>query len=73
MSLFHATTGNFIYIRSTESISMIYYLLAKEVKTLRGELQKGQEWDVCVDLFYYRTVNLNEDLKKDEEEVALDE
>ena len=53
---------------------MIYYLLAKEVKILKGELQKGQEWDVVVDLFYYRTVNLNEDLKKDEEEeVPLEE
>jgi hypothetical protein len=53
---------------------MIYYLLAKEVKTLKGELQKGQDWDVVVDLFYYRTVNLNEDLKKDEEEeVPLEE
>ena len=31
--------------RSTESISMIFWLLAREVQILRGELQKGnQKW-----------------------------
>jgi len=51
--------------RSTESISMIYWLLAREVKILRGELAKDDEWDVMVDLFFYRKV-------EDIEEQALD-
>ena len=40
---------------------MIYYLLAKELLILRGKLLRNQEWEVLVDLFYYRTINLNEE------------
>mmetsp|Transcript_37219 Transcript_37219/g.51910 ORF Transcript_37219/g.51910 Transcript_37219/m.51910 type:complete len:253 (+) Transcript_37219:86-844(+) len=40
--------------RSTESISMVLWLLAREVLTLRGQLAKDQEWNVMVDLFFYR-------------------
>jgi small subunit ribosomal protein SAe len=58
--------------RSTESISMIYWLLAREVLILRGQLAKNEEWDVVVDLFYYRNINLNEELKKEDEEERLD-
>ena len=53
--------------RSTESISMIYWLLAREVKILRGELEKDQEWEVMVDLFYNRKVELNAEEKVGEE------
>lgn len=35
---------------------MIYWMLAREVKILRGQLTKDQEWDEMVDLFYYRTL-----------------
>ncbi len=58
--------------RSTESISMVYWLLAREILILRGQLEKNEEWDVCVDLFYYRNINLNEELKKEDEEERLD-
>jgi small subunit ribosomal protein SAe len=57
--------------RSTESISMIFWLLAREVKILRGELGKDEEWDVMVDLFFYRKVEDVEELaaeQKGEEE-----
>jgi small subunit ribosomal protein SAe len=54
--------------RSTESISMVYYLLAKEILILRGQLKRNQEWEELVDLFYYRTINLNEQEKKEEED-----
>merc|ERR1711920_421274 len=40
----------------TESISMIFWLLAREVRILNGQLRKDEEWDVMVDLFYYKTV-----------------
>jgi len=42
--------------RSTEAISMVFWLLAREVQILKGQLQKGAEWDVMVDLFFYRKV-----------------
>ena len=54
--------------RSTESISMIYWLLAREVKILRGELSNDQEWDVMVDLFYNRKVEVNAEGNENEEE-----
>ena len=47
---------------------MIYWLLAREVKILRGELEKDQEWDVMVDLFYNRKVEVN--LNENKEEVV---
>merc|ERR1711874_803435 len=42
--------------KSTQSISMIFWLLAREVRILNGQLRKDGEWDVMVDLFYYKTV-----------------
>jgi small subunit ribosomal protein SAe len=47
---------------------MVYYLLAKEILILRGQLKRNQEWEELVDLFYYRTINLNEQEKKEEED-----
>merc|ERR1711881_80612 len=43
--------------KSTQSISMIFWLLAREVRVLTGQLRKDEEWDVMVDLFYYKTVD----------------
>jgi len=57
--------------RTTESISMIYWLLAREVKILRGELKADEEWDFLVDLFYYK--NVEEELRKEEEEGEKEE
>jgi len=42
--------------RSTESVGLIYWLLAREVLRLRGELARDQKWDVMVDLFFWRSV-----------------
>ncbi len=42
---------------------MIYWLIAREVRILRGELKKDEDWEQLVDLFYYR--NVEEELKKD--------
>lgn len=62
--------------RTTESISMIYWLIAREVKILRGELGKDEEWDQLVDLFYYRnvdkeinTIAVEDEVKPEEEKV----
>lgn len=45
---------------------MIYWLLAREVLILRGELAKDEDWDQFVDLFYYR--NVDDELNKETEE-----
>merc|ERR1712072_576943 len=42
--------------KSTNSISMIFWLLAREVRVLRGQLRRDEDWEVMVDLFYYKTV-----------------
>ena len=57
---------------STESISMVFWMLAREVLILRGQLDKDDdEWsDVLVDLFYYKNVV---DKKADDEEENQDE
>jgi len=56
---------------STESISMIFWILAREVLVLRGELDKDEDnWEVMVDLFYYK--NLNEKGQVQEEKAEED-
>ena len=54
--------------RSTESISMVMWLLAREVLILRGQLAKDQDWDVIVDLFFYRKLE-----EIEEEQLAVKE
>jgi small subunit ribosomal protein SAe len=52
--------------RNTESISMIFWLLAREVLILRGGLGKTDEWEVMVDLFFYKKI---EDVEEQAAEV----
>jgi len=40
--------------RSTESVGLIFWLLAREILALRGTIPRNQPWDVMVDLFFYR-------------------
>jgi len=55
--------------RNTESISMIFWLLAREVQILRGELGKNEDWDVMVDLFFYKKIeDVEEQAAEDKEE-----
>jgi len=56
--------------RNTESISMIFWLLAREVQILRGELGKNEDWDVMVDLFFYKKIEDVEEQQAEDKEDA---
>merc|ERR1712139_103879 len=49
--------------KSKESLALVYWLLAREVMYLRGQMPRTKEWDVMVDTFFWR--DENEFLKKD--------
>lgn len=49
------------------SIGLMYWMLAREVLRLRGSVSRMSDWEVPVDLFFYRDP---EELKKAEEEKA---
>jgi len=56
--------------RSTESVGLIYWLLAREVLALRGSISRTESWDVMVDLFFYRPPEEVSADKKAQEEAA---
>lgn len=50
--------------KSTHSIGLMWWLLAREVLRLRGEIPRETPWEIMVDLFFYRDP---EDAEKEEQ------
>lgn len=40
--------------KGRSSIGLMYWMLCREVLRLRGSVKRNQEWDVMVDMFFYR-------------------
>jgi small subunit ribosomal protein SAe len=40
--------------KSTHSIGLMWWLLAREVLRLRGKISRDTKWEIMVDLFFYR-------------------
>merc|ERR1712243_338372 len=53
--------------KSTQSIGLMWWMLAREVLRLRGSISRDLPWEVMPDLFFYRDP---EEVEKEEREKA---
>lgn len=59
--------------KRTQSVAMVLWTIAKEVKILRGELEEDDEWDMKVELFYAMNARPNPKEEKPEGGEGADE
>lgn len=53
-------------INTINSVGLMWWLLAREVKRMRGDISRITEWEIMPDLYFYR-----EETKEEEEEAAV--
>lgn len=56
--------------KAKNSIGLMYWLLAREILRMRGQILRNEPWDVVVDLFIFR--NPEEESEKVEDDLAGD-
>jgi len=55
--------------KSRHSIGLMWWLLAREVLRLRGTISRTSEWNIMVDMFFYRDP---EEVEKEQQEAGAD-
>ncbi|ERN13314.1 40S ribosomal protein Sa-2 [Amborella trichopoda] len=58
--------------KGKHSIGCLFWLLARMVLQMRGTIQPGHQWDVMVDLFFYREPEEAKEQEEEEPVVALE-